>query len=270
MKSLISEKFVKLNNGVEMPVIGLGTYALYGNECERCVSQAIELGYKLIDTAQMYGNEKDIGNALRHYNRKDLFITTKLYSPSTGYKRAKNDIEKSLNNLQTNYIDLLLIHEPYKESLEMYQAMLEGINEGKIKAVGVSNFNIARYLAFITTCKIIPAVNQVECHVFYRQKDLQKNLEANETHMQAWSPLACAKNNFFNNPVLTGIGKKYGKTTAQIGLKYLVQTGVSVIPKSSNLDRLKENINIFDFNLSSDDIEKINSLDKGKTLFGWY
>lgn len=262
--------FVKLNNGIEMPVLGLGTYMLQGSECEKCVSEAINLGYKLIDTAQMYGNEQAVGNAIKHYNRKDLFITTKLYSPSTSYERAKSDIEKSLNNLQTDYIDLLLIHEPYSQSLEMYKAMTEGVNEGKIRAIGISNFNKNQYLNFIKSCGIIPAVNQVECHIFYRQKDLQKMLKENGTHMQAWSPFACAKNNFFNNPVLKEIGEKYGKTTSQVGLKYLVQTGVSVIPKSSKTERLKENINIFDFNLTNEDVEKIMSLDRGKTLFGWY
>lgn len=262
--------FVKFNKGIEMPVLGLGTYMLHGSECERCVSEAVNIGYILIDTAQMYGNEKSVGNAIKHYDRKTLFITTKLYSPSTSYERAKSDIEQSLNNLQTDYIDLLLIHEPYSQSLEMYRAMTEGVNEGKIRAIGISNFNKTQYLNFIKSCGIIPAVNQVECHVFYRQEGLQKLLETHGTHMQAWSPFACAKNNFFNNPVLKEIGNKYGKTTGQVGLKYLVQTGVSVIPKSSKIERLKENINIFDFNLADEDIEKIKSLDNGKTLFGWY
>ena len=218
----------------------------------------------------MYDNEKYVGNAIKHYNRKDLFLTTKLYSPSTSYERAKSHIEKSLNNLQTDYIDLLLIHEPYIQSLEMYKAMTEGVNEGKIRAIGISNFNKNQYLNFIKSCSIIPAINQVECHVFYRQEGLQKLLDENGTHMQAWSPFACAKNNFFNNPLLKEIGEKYGKTTGQVGLKYLVQTGVSVIPKSSKTERLKENINIFDFNLTNEDIEKIKLLDNGKTLFGWY
>ena len=152
----------------------------------------------------------------------------------------------------------------------MYRAMTEGVQTGKIRAIGISNFNKNQYLNFIKSCGTIPAVNQVECHVFYRQEGLQKVLEEKGTHMQAWSPFACAKNNFFNNPVLKEIGEKYGKTTGQVGLKYLVQAGVSVIPKSSKTERLKENINIFDFNLANEDIEKIISLDKGKTLFGWY
>ena len=253
-----------------MPVLGFGTYMLQGTECERCVSEAINAGYTLIDTAQMYGNEQAVGNAIKHYNRKDLFITTKLYSPSSSYERAKADIEKSLNNLQTNYIDLLLIHEPYSQSLEMYKAMTEGVKDGKIRSIGISNFNKNQYLNFIKSCGIIPAVNQVECHVFYRQEGLQKLLEENGTHMQAWSPFACAKNNFFNNQILKEVGQKYGKTAAQIGLKYLIQNGISAIPKSANINRIKENFDIFDFELDSIDLKRIDTLDGGKTLFGWY
>ncbi len=172
-----------------MPVLRLGTYILKDKECERCVSEAIlNMGYTLIDTAQMYGNEKYVGNAIKHHERKDLFITTKSYFLSASYKRAKSDIEKSLNNLQTDYIDLLLIHEPYSRSLEMYKAMIEGANEGKIRAIGISNFNKNQYLDFIKSCGIIPVVNQVECHAFYRQEALQKLLTENRTHMQAWSP----------------------------------------------------------------------------------
>ena len=263
-------KHLKLNNGIEMPVLGFGTYMLQGTECERCVSEAINAGYTLIDTAQMYGNEQAVGNAIKHYNRKDLFITTKLYSPSSSYERAKADIEKSLNNLQTNYIDLLLIHEPYSQSLEMYKAMTEGVKDGKIRSIGISNFNKNQYLNFIKSCGIIPAVNQVECHVFYRQEGLQKLLEENGTHMQAWSPFACAKNNFFNNQILKEVGQKYGKTAAQIGLKYLIQNGISAIPKSANINRIKENFDIFDFELDSIDLKRIDTLDGGKTLFGWY
>lgn len=267
---IINDKTIELNNKIKMPVIGLGTYTLLGSECERCVTEAIEAGYRLIDTAQMYNNEKAVGSAIKHFDRKELFITTKLYYPSASYSGTKAGIEKSLDNLQTDYIDLLLIHEPYRESQEMYRAMEEGIKEGKIRAIGISNFNKQMYLEFIKSCKVIPAVNQVECHVFYRQEELQRILEEHGTHMQAWSPFACARNNFFKNPVLTEIGKKHGKTAAQIGLKYLVQNGVSVIPKTSKPERLKENLNIFDFSLDDNDIQKIKTLNSGKSLFGWY
>ena len=270
MELLNKEKSVKLNNGVEMPLIGLGTYTLRGEKCIKVVSEAVNIGYRLIDTAQMYGNEREIGNAIKHYKREDLFITTKLYSPSASYERAKSGIQQSLDNLQTNYIDLLLIHEPYAESLAMYRAMIEGVKEGKIKTIGISNFNLRLYLDFIKTSQIIPAVNQVECHVFFRQNELQRVLETHGTHMQAWSPLACARHNLFSNPVLHEIGKKYGKTNAQIGIKYLIQSGISAIPKSSKLKRLKENFEIFDFLLTAVDMAKIKTLDNNKTLFGWY
>ena len=263
-------EYIKLNNKIDMPVIGFGTYSLQGAECEKCVSAAIEFGYTLIDTARMYGNEKSVGNAIKHYDRTKLFITTKLYSPSRSYQKAKVDIENSLDNLQTDYIDLLLIHEPYRESLDMYQAMKEAYASGKIKALGISNFNSSQYLNFIKTCGVIPAVNQVECHVFYRQSLLQKLLEEHGTHMQAWSPLACARNSIFNNAVLCDIANKYEKTSAQIALRYLVQAGISAIPKSSNAERIKSNIEIFDFVLSDEDMSKLAGLDKGKTLFGWY
>lgn len=197
-------------------------------------------------------------------------ISEQLRLLSSHRKNLLNKLHTNHKHLQTDYIDLLLIHEPYRESLSMYKAMKEAYIAGKIKAIGISNFNKEQYLNFIKHCEIIPAVNQVECHVFYRQKGLQNILEINGTHMQAWSPFACKKNNFFNNIVLKKIGKKYGKTSAQIGLRYLIQSGVSAIPKTSKIERLKENIHIFDFELDNDDIEKINLLDNGKTLFGWY
>lgn len=265
-------EYIKLNNGISMPVLGLGTWALHGKECEGCVSKALEYGYRLIDTAQMYGNEKEVGNAVKKSGipRKEVFITTKLCTPCTSYSAAKSGIERSFENLGVDYIDLLLIHEPYSTSLEIYEAMTEGVKEGKIKSIGVSNFNKNFYLDFIKKCEIIPAVNQVECHVFYRQKDLHNTLEENGTHMQAWSPFACGKNNFFNNSVLNTLGIKYGKSAAQIGLRYLVQAGISVIPKSSHPDRIKTNADIFDFELNEDDLSRIQKLDLNKTLFGWY
>lgn len=263
---------ITLNNGAEMPILGLGVYQLHGKECERCVLDAVELGYRLFDTAQMYGNEKALGNALISCGipRDQLFITTKLYSPSTSYVRAKSGIEESLNLLQTEYIDLLLIHEPYSESGEMYRAMQEAYKDGKIKAIGISNFNEKRYRNFIRSCEVIPAVNQVEAHVFFQQEQLKKVMVESGTHMEAWSPFAAGKNNIFGNPVLNAIGERHGKSAAQIALRFLVQRGITVIPKSSHKSRLAENIQIFDFELSGEEMKQIQVLDKGKTLFGWY
>lgn len=261
-----------LNNGVSMPILGLGIYALHGADCERAVCEAVDLGYRLFDTAQMYGNERELGNALKICGvpRKEVFITTKLYSPTTTYKKAKAAITESLKALQTDYIDLLLIHEPYSSSLEMYEAMKEAYEDGKIRALGISNFSAARYLNFIQSCGVIPAVNQVEAHAFYQQKHLQAVLERHGTRMEAWSPFAAGKNHFFTNPILQSVGKKYGKTAAQVGLRLLVQRGVVAIPKSGHADRLKQNLGIFDFSLSDEDLRQIQSLEGKRSLFGWY
>ncbi|MDN0046335.1 aldo/keto reductase [Megasphaera hexanoica] len=261
-----------LNNGVSMPILGLGIYALHGTDCERAVCEAVALGYRLFDTAQMYGNERELGNALKACGvpREELFITTKLYSPTTTYKKAKAAIIESLKALQTDYIDLLLIHEPYSSSLEMYKAMTEAYEDGKIRALGISNFSAARYLNFIQSCGVIPAVNQVEAHAFYQQKHLQAVLEQHGTQMEAWSPFAAGKNQFFSNLILQAIGKQYGKTAAQVGLRLLVQRGVVAIPKSGHADRLKQNLDIFDFSLSDEDLRQIQSLEGERSLFGWY
>ncbi len=264
------QQSVKLNNNIQMPMVGFGTYSLLGENCIRCVSEAIEAGYRLIDTAQMYSNEKEVGKAVSHYKREDIFITTKLYSPSAGYSQAKDGIQKSLDNLQTDYIDLILIHEPYKHSLDMYRAMTEEYQKGRIKSIGISNFNSNLYSEFIKHCGVLPAINQVESHVFFPQLKLKQILSEKGTVMQAWSPLAAGRNNFFDNHILKRIGLQYGKTSAQIGLKYLIQVGISVIPKASSQDRIKSNIDLFDFELTDDDIHSIKPLDRGKSLFGWY
>jgi len=265
-------EYITLNNNVKMPILGFGTARLEGKECEESVLNALELGYRLIDTAQMYKNEADVGNAIKKSGipRNELFITTKICRPNTSYEATKSAIEFSLKELQLDYIDLLLIHEPYKESKEMYRAMKEAYDKGLLKAIGISNFNTNLYSEFIHDCGIIPAVNQVEQHVFFQQNEFNKLLTLHGTHMQAWSPFAKGKNEFFENKVLTSIGEKYNKTVAQVGLRFLIQMGISVIPKSSNRNRMNENMDIFDFELSSDDMNKIKSLDEGKTLFGWY
>ena len=259
-----------LNNGLKMPMLGLGVYQLNNEEI---ITKAIdELGYRLIDTARMYGNEKIVGKAIKKSKipREELFITTKVYGPDRGYEKTKRAIENSLENLGLDYIDLMLIHEPYKEALEMYKALEEAKKEGKIKSIGISNFNKKLYLEFIKQCKEIPQINQVEAHVFYSRKELQKILEKNGTVMEAWSPLAAGKNDIFNNETLNKIGKKYGKTAAQIALKYLLSRNIIIIPKSENIKRLKENIDLFDFELEKEDIKKIETLERKMSLFGWY
>ncbi len=215
---------------------------------------------------------KELGRALQEslVPREELFVTTKLYCPNTSYALAKRAIEMSLRTLGLEYIDLLLIHEPYAEAEDMYRAMEEAHGDGRVKAIGISNFNAARYADFVHACNVIPAVNQVEAHIFFQQTAMQSTMQRRGTCMQAWSPLAAGKNDFFGNSVLQSIGNAYGKSSAQVGLKFLVQRGFSVIPKSSQRERMQENMDIFDFQLSEEDMRRIVALDQGKTLFGWY
>lgn len=265
-------EYITLNNNIKMPILGLGTARTSGSECENMVLQAIEEGYRLIDTARMYKNEREVGNAIRKskISREEIFITTKICRPDNSYENTILSIEQSLQELQTQYIDLLLIHEPYEESINMYKAMKEAYKNGLVKAIGISNFNIDKYNHFIKECEIIPAVNQVEQHVFFQQDELRKIMSLHGTHMQSWSSFANGENNFFKNDVLMDIAKKYNKTVAQIALRFLIQQGISVIPKSLNKNRMIENINVFDFNLNEGDMNLIKSLNQSKTLFGWY
>lgn len=264
-------EYVKLNNGSLMPLVGLGTWNLKGQECIETVMKAIQLGYRLIDTAQMYGNEKEVGLGLLNsgISRQELFVTTKIYRISNSYEKAKQAIETSLKNLQLDYIDLLLLHEPYAQGPQMYKALEEAYQEGKIKAIGISNYNEKWYQDLMRNCSIIPMVNQMEAHVYFQKWELQKYLQENGTVMQAWSPLGQGMQNIFNDSILVSIGQKYGKSPAQIALRFLVQRGISVIPKSNKESRLIENKNIFDFQLTDEEMKMIMILDKNKTLFSW-
>lgn len=269
---MTDNQYMTLNNGVNMPMVGFGTWTLKGQQGKKIILDALAAGYRLIDTAHMYGNEDIVGEAVAESRipRDEIFITTKLCGTRAGYKLARQGIEESLERLQTDYIDLLLIHEPYAEAGDMYRALTEAYRSGQIRAIGISNLNAREYLIFIETCGIIPMVNQVECHVYYRRKELQQTLEAHGTKMQAWSPFTEGQKPIFREPVLQEVGKKYGKTAAQVALQYLVQQGISVIPKSSRRERMIENLDIFDTTLTPDDIDKIHQLETGKTLFGWY
>ena len=265
-------EYVLLNNGVKMPLLGFGTWNLKGKECIDCVLTAIETGYRLIDTAQMYDNEREVGEAVSRCGtpRQQLFLTTKICFPQNSYASAKTAIAQSLEALRTEYIDLLLIHEPYREASDMYAAMFEAYQKGLVRALGVSNFNAAAFAGFCRSCPFIPAVNQVEAHIFFPQLSLQRQLSAEGTHMQAWSPFAAGRQQIFKNPILTGIGHKYGKSATQVALRFLLQNGISAIPKSSRSQRMAENLDIFDFKLSKDDMASLAGLDTGRSLFGWY
>ncbi|WP_300733042.1 aldo/keto reductase [uncultured Helicobacter sp.] len=259
-----------LNNGVKMPIIGLGTYSLLGKDCERAILDALKVGYRAFDTAQMYKNEAEIGNAIKKsgFKREEIFITTKL-SSDMSYEATKKSIENSLKALKLDYVDLLLLHRAYPQARQMYKAMEEFYKEGKIKALGISNFDTKVYLDFVKSVKVIPAVNQVQVNVFFQREELQKAMQKHKTIMQAWSPFAKGEKDFFNNETLKNIGKKYNKSVAQVGLRYLIERGINVIPKSSKKERMAENLNIFDFSLSSADMAAIKTLDTNKSIFGW-
>ena len=262
-------EYVTLNNGVKMPKLGYGVYQTPPEETERCVLDAIRIGYRSIDTAQAYGNEEGVGNAMVKCGlpREDLFITTKVWISNNGYEKAKASIEESLKKLQTGYIDLLLIHQPFGDYYGTYRAMEEAYKEGNVRAIGVSNFYPDRYLDLVHFAEIKPAVNQVETHVFQQQKVAKKYMEKHGTQIMSWGPFAEGKNNYFQNPVLKEIGDQYGKSVAQVALRFLLQSDVVVIPKSTHENRMQENFNVFDFTLSNEDMEKIQALDTGKSLF---
>lgn len=262
-------EYVKLNNGIEMPILGYGVYQVTPEECERCVSDAISVGYRLIDTAQAYGNEEGVGNTIRKSNipRKDLFITTKVWISNAGYEKAKASIEESLQKLQTDYIDLLLIHQPFNDYYGTYRAMEEANKTGKVRAIGVSNFYPDRFVDLAEFCEIKPAVNQMETHVFNQQRKLQEVMQEYGTELMAWGPFAEGRNDFFTNGTLAAIGVKYGKSVAQVALRFLIQRGIVVIPKSTHKERMIENFNVFDFSLTEREMTVIAALDNEKSLF---
>ena len=261
---------IKLNNGIKMPMIGYGVYQIPSSITQRCVEEALDTGYKLIDTAQCYGNESQVGRVVLESGipREELFVTTKVWG-TRGYNDTLRSIQQSLNKLDT-YIDLLLIHEPSGDYKEIYVALEDSIQSGDVKSIGVANFLDETFIDLVKNCRIIPAVDQIETHVFRQQTEMQEMLKEYGTVLQSWSPLACAKGNIFENPVLKEIASHHNKTIAQIALRWLIQRGIPVIPKSTHKERMKENIDILDFELSKDEMEKINQLEKGKSLFNWW
>lgn len=260
---------IVLSNGVKMPVLGYGVYQVEPDECERCVSDAVEAGYRLIDTAQAYCNEEGVGRAVKKsgIKRDEFFIVTKVWISNAGYENAKKSIETSLSKLQTDYIDLLLIHQPFNDYYGTYRAMEEFYEKGLLKSIGVSNFYPDRFIDLSHFVKIKPMVNQMETHIFNQQKKLHEILKENKCQLMSWGPFAEGKNDFFNNPVLKSIGSKYGKTSAQTALRYLIQKNIIVIPKSTHKERMLENINVFDFSLSNDDMAALEKLDTENSLF---
>lgn len=262
-------EYVTLNNGVKMPKLGYGVYQTPPEDTERCVLEAIQVGYRSIDTAQAYANEEGVGNALAKCGlpREEFFITTKVWISNAGYEKAKASIMESLKKLKTDYIDLLLIHQPFGDYYGTYRAMEEAYKAGKVRAIGVSNFYPDRFLDIYHFAEVKPAVNQVETHVFQQQTAAKEYMKKNGTQIMSWGPFAEGKNDYFNNPVLKLIGGKYGKSVAQVALRFLLQSDVVLIPKSTHKKRMEENFNIFDFSLTAEEMKQIEALDTGESLF---
>ncbi len=261
---------VLLNNGVEMPLLGFGVFQVTNSdECERGVYEAIHTGYRLIDTAASYGNEVEVGNAIKKSGvaREELFITTKLWIQDAGYENTKKAFEKSLKKLQLDYLDLYLIHQPYGDIYGSWRAMEELYREGRMRAIGVSNFQPDRVMDLILHNKVVPAVNQIETHPFCQQIESQKFLQENKVQIESWGPFAEGKNDIFKNELLLSIAGKYKKSIAQVILRWLTQRKVVAIPKSVRKERIAENFNIFDFELSFEDMDALVALDIKKSLF---
>ncbi len=261
---------IKLNNGVEMPILGFGVFQVRDlAECERSVSEAIQTGYRLIDTAASYLNEEAVGKALKSSGvpREDLFVTTKLWIQDAGYERTKKAFEKSLQRLQLDTLDLYLIHQPLGDVYGAWRAMEELYREGRVRAIGVSNFQPDRIMDLIIHNEVTPAVNQIETHPFNQQIETQKFLQENNVQIESWGPFAEGKNNIFQNEKLLSIAEKYRKTVAQVILRWLTQRDVVAIPKSVRKERIVENFNIFDFELSPQDMDAIVALDTKVTSF---
>ena len=260
---------IKLNNGVEMPQIGYGVYQVSPDECERCVSDALKVGYRMIDTAQAYNNEEGVGAAIAKSEipRNELFIVSKIWISNYGYDKARKSIDESLRKLGTDHIDLMLLHQPYCDRYGAYRALEDAYKEGKLRAIGVSNFYPDHFIDLAENVEIIPAVNQIGTHVFDQQTIARKYMEEFGTRVMSWGPLAEGRNNLFTNPVLEKIGQKYGKSVAQVALRWLTQLGIIIIPKSVHIERMEQNLDILDFTLSESDMAEIALLDTGKSLF---
>lgn len=262
-------EYTILNNNVKMPMLGYGVYQVAPDEAERCVLDAVSIGYRSIDTAQAYANEEGVGNAIAKCGvpRGEFFLTTKVWIGNAGYEKAKESIAESLRKLQTDYVDLLLIHQPFGDYYGTYRAMEEAYREGRARAIGVSNFYPDRYIDIHHFAEIKPAVNQVETHVFQQQKRAKEYMEKYDTQIESWGPFAEGKNDYFQNPVLKEIGEGYHKSVAQTALRFLLQSGVVVIPKSTHRERMEENFDVFDFQLTEGEMRRIEALDGGKSLF---
>ena len=263
-------EYVKLNNGVEMPILGFGVYQIPKEETKKCVLDAIKVGYRAIDTAQSYFNESEVGDAIKESGipREEFFITTKIWIDNYGYEKCKASVEESLRKLKTDYIDLVLLHQPFSDYYGAYRALEDLYHEGKIKAIGVSNFYPDRLADMcLFGREVVPAVNQVETNPMNQQIKAGEVMKKYGVAIEAWAPFGEGKNGMFTNETLVNIGKKYGKTSAQVILRWLIQRGVIIACKSTHIERMEENFNVFDFELSDEDMEEIKKLDSNDSLF---
>lgn len=264
---------IQLNNGIDMPILGYGLFQVPPQEAERCTREALETGYRLIDTAQAYGNEQGVGDAVRQSGipREELFIVTKIWITNAGEERAARSFEQSLRKLQTDYVDLLLIHQAYGDVFGSWRAMEKAYEDGKARAIGVSNFQACRFYDFASVVDVKPAVNQLQCCVLSQQRTILPEMARYDTKMMAWGPLGQGSDDLLKNPVLAAIGAKYGKTPAQVALRWLIERDIVAIPKSTHKERMEANFEIFDFSLSQEDmkaIEPLNQQDTGFRDFG--
>lgn len=260
---------ITLNNGVKMPIVGYGVYQVSKEECERCVTDALAVGYRSIDTAQSYFNEEQVGNAIVKSGipREDIFLTTKVWVEHYGYEETKKSILESMRKLRTDYLDLVLLHQPFSDYYGAYRALEDLYDEGKLRAIGVSNFYPDRLVDIASFSRVKPMVNQVETHPFNQQIEAKKWMDKYGVQIEAWAPFGEGRGGLFENPVLAEIAKKYNKTTAQVMLRWHIQRGVVVIPKSTHKERIEENLNVFDFALEQADMNRISELDKKQSSF---
>ena len=262
-------EYVILNNGVKMPKLGYGVYQVTKDECERCVLDALKVGYRLIDTAQSYFNEEEVGSAMKKSGipREEIFLTTKVWIEHYGYENAKKSVLESMKKLQIEYLDLVLLHQPFGDAYGAWRALEELYEEGKIRAIGISNFYVDRMVEFVSFNRIKPKITQKEVHIFNQQKQLKEYADKYNVQLEAWAPFGEGRGNTFGNEVIKSIGDKYGKTTAQVMLRWHIQRGIVAIPKTTHYERMEENFNIFDFELTDEEMNIIAGLDTATSSF---
>ena len=262
-------EYVKLNNGVRMPQIGYGVYQVTKEECERCVIDALDAGYRMIDTAQSYFNEEEVGSAIRKsgVNRNDIFLTSKVWIENYSYEKCRESVLESMRKLGTDYIDLMLLHQPFGDTYGAWRALEDLYREGRVRAIGISNHYADRMVEFALFTEIPPMVNQMEIHPLNQQKELIRWAEKYNIQLEAWAPFGEGRKGLFENPVLKAIGDRYGKTTAQVILRWHIQRGIVVIPKSVHKERMEENLSVFDFSLTDEDMMRISGLDTATSSF---